>query len=231
MVSSDASFRFTTSGRLSDCTNTYKSRNQSREAGTSSRILTACELLPNISHWVLQTIEKGYQIQFGSRPPRFMGVLSTEVAPQQVLVMEQEIKALLEKGAIEYVPHSNRETRFYSRYFIVSKKDWRVASHFRASSSEGFRHAAQVQNFDFETNRVTDQIRGLVCHDRSQGRILSHIYLSVSQEVPEVHFWGQSIPVSGSSVRPSIITPHFHEMRRCSPDASSASGYLHYELH
>ncbi len=50
--------------------------------------LTAWKLLPNISHRVLQTIEKGYQIQFGSRPPRFMGVLSTEVAPQQVLVME-----------------------------------------------------------------------------------------------------------------------------------------------
>ncbi len=85
--------------------------------------LTAWKLLPNISHWVLQTIRKGYQIQFGSRPPRFIGVLSTEVAPQQVLAMEQEIKALLEKEAIEYVPHSNRETGFYSRYFIVPKKD------------------------------------------------------------------------------------------------------------
>ncbi len=41
-----------------------------------------------------------------------MGVLSNEVAPQQVLVMDQEIKALLEKGAIEYVPHTNRETGF-----------------------------------------------------------------------------------------------------------------------
>ncbi len=37
--------------------------------------------------------------------------------------MEQEVKALLEKGAIEDVPHSNRETGFYSLYFIVSKKD------------------------------------------------------------------------------------------------------------
>ncbi len=50
-------------------------------------------------------------------------MLSTEVAPQQLLVMEQEVKALLEKRAIEYVPHSNRETGFYSRYFIVPKKD------------------------------------------------------------------------------------------------------------
>ncbi len=65
-----------------------------------------------------------------------MGVFSIEVAPHQLLVMEQEVKALLEKGAIEYVPHSNRETVFCSRYFIVPKKDEGVASHFRSSSSE-----------------------------------------------------------------------------------------------
>ncbi len=99
--------------------------------------------------------------------------------------------------------------------FHSSKEGWRVESHFRSSSSERFRHAAQVQNVNIETNRVTDQIRGLVCHARSQGRILSHIQPSMSQEVPEVRFWGQSIPVSGSSVRPSIITPHFHEMQSC----------------
>ncbi len=37
--------------------------------------------------------------------------------------MEQEVKALLETRAIEYVPNSNRETGFYSWYFIVPKKD------------------------------------------------------------------------------------------------------------
>ncbi len=73
-------------------------------------------LVANISRWVLQT-------KFRSRPLRFMGVFSIEVAPQQVLVMEQEVKALLEKGAIEYVPHSNRKTGLYSRYFIIPKKD------------------------------------------------------------------------------------------------------------
>ncbi len=31
--------------------------------------------------------------------------------------------------------------------------------------------------------------------------------------------------------RPSIITPHFHKMHRCSHGTSSASGYSHYELH
>ncbi|XDV42419.1 hypothetical protein PO909_011085 [Leuciscus waleckii] len=85
--------------------------------------LTAWKLLSNVSRWVLQTVEKGYQIQFKKRPPRFMGVLPTVVGPEQVLVMEQEVNTLLEKGAIEYVPPSSRETGFYSRYFIVPKKD------------------------------------------------------------------------------------------------------------
>ncbi len=145
--------------------------------------------------------------------------------------MEQEVKALLEKGAIVYVPHSNRETVFYSRYFIVPKMDGGLRPILDLRVLNDSYHAAQVQNVNFETNRGTDQIRGLVCHDRSQGCILPHIHPSMSQEVPEVRFWGQSISVSGSSIRPSIITPHFHEMRRCSPGASSASGYSHYELH
>ncbi len=50
-------------------------------------------------------------------------MFSTKMAPQQVLVIEQEVKALLEEGAIEYVPRCSRETGFYSRYFIVPKKD------------------------------------------------------------------------------------------------------------
>ncbi len=72
--------------------------------------------------------------------------------------------------------------------FHSSKEGWGDASHFRSSSSERLRHAAQVQNVNFETNCATDQIQGLVCHDRSLGRILPLIHPSVSQEVPEVHF-------------------------------------------
>ncbi len=55
--------------------------------------------------------------------------------------------------------------------FHSSKDGWGVASHFRSLSSERLRHAAQVQNVNFETNCATDQIRGLVCHDRPQGHM------------------------------------------------------------
>ncbi len=85
--------------------------------------LAAWKLLPNVSQWVLQTVEKGYRIQFAFPPLRFSGVTPTLVGPEQALVMEQEVKALLRKEAIEVVHPHERESGFYSRYFIVPKKD------------------------------------------------------------------------------------------------------------
>ncbi len=37
---------------------------------------------PNVSRWVLQTVERGYRIQFGSPPPRFNWVIPTLVGPE-----------------------------------------------------------------------------------------------------------------------------------------------------
>ncbi|XP_073720453.1 uncharacterized protein [Misgurnus anguillicaudatus] len=85
--------------------------------------LAAWKLLPNVSQWVLQIIEKGYKIQFCNQPPQFNGVLSTIVGAGQTLTMEQEVETLLCKEAIECVPPHNRESGYYSRYFIVPKKD------------------------------------------------------------------------------------------------------------
>ncbi|KAL0176947.1 hypothetical protein M9458_029277, partial [Cirrhinus mrigala] len=82
--------------------------------------LAAWKLLPNVSAWVLRTVEKGYSIQFGAPPPPFDGVFPTVVGPEQALVMEQEVVTI---EAIEVVPPHVRESGFYSRYFIVPKKD------------------------------------------------------------------------------------------------------------
>ncbi len=85
--------------------------------------LAAWTLLPNVSCWVLQTIEKGYRIQFGALLPPFKGIFLTLVSPEQALVLEQEVITLLRKEAIEVVPPLDRESGFYSWYFIVPKKD------------------------------------------------------------------------------------------------------------
>ncbi|KAL0166722.1 hypothetical protein M9458_038566, partial [Cirrhinus mrigala] len=81
------------------------------------------KLLPNVSAWDLRTVEKGYSIQFCAPPPPFDGIFPTLVGLEQALVMEQEVETLLRKEAIEVVPPHDRESGFYSRYFIVPKKD------------------------------------------------------------------------------------------------------------
>ncbi len=85
--------------------------------------LAAWKLLPNVSRWVLQTVEKGYRIQFGAPPPPFKGLFLTCVSPEQALILEQEVISLLRKEAIEVVPPLDRESGFYSRYFVVPRKD------------------------------------------------------------------------------------------------------------
>ncbi len=73
--------------------------------------------------------------------------------------MEQEVKALLEKGVIEYEPHSNSETGFYSRYFIVPKKEGGLSpiSDLRVLNDSIMQLKAQVQDVNFET--IVPQIR------------------------------------------------------------------------
>ncbi|KAI2644689.1 Retrovirus-related Pol polyprotein from transposon 17.6 [Labeo rohita] len=89
---------------------------------TAANYLAAWKLLPNVSAWVLRTVERGYRNQFGAPPPPFYGI-STVVSPEQGLVMEQEVETLLRKEATEVVPPHVRESGFYSRYFIVPRKD------------------------------------------------------------------------------------------------------------
>ncbi len=160
------------------------------------------ETSANISRWVLQTIEKG-----------FMGVFSAEVAPPAGSGNGTRSESSVRERGHRIWTSLHQGNWVYSRYFTVQKKDGglRPILDLRVLKDSAMQLKFKI---NFETNRATDQIRGLVCHDRYQGCILPHIHPSVSQEVPEVLFWGQSMPVSGSSVQPNIITLYIHEMRR-----------------
>ncbi len=59
--------------------------------------LAVRKLLPNVSRWVLHTVEQGYR---GIPPPPFNGVNPTLVSPEQALVIEQEVSTLLRKEVV-----------------------------------------------------------------------------------------------------------------------------------
>ncbi len=83
----------------------------------------AWQAIPEVSEWVMGIIKQGYSLQFARRPPRFSGVVSTSVQGENARVLRSEVMTLLEKGAIEMVSLALSESGFYSRYFLVPKKD------------------------------------------------------------------------------------------------------------
>ncbi len=81
---------------------------------------------------VYQGYTFGFSAQFGpvthfslaAIPPHFDGVHLTVVSSaSKASVLQQELLSLLLKGAIEEVPKSDLEQGFFSRYFLVPKRD------------------------------------------------------------------------------------------------------------
>ncbi len=85
-----------------------------------SQFTEAWQALPGVSEWVMKSIKNGYTLQFFRRPPRFN---SSTVRERNASVLREEIHNLLAKRAVEAVPLTDRESGFYSRYFLVPKKN------------------------------------------------------------------------------------------------------------
>ena len=71
--------------------------------------------------WVLETIEKGYKLDFIKSPP-LTGIKVTNVPAKDMTFLQNEVQSLLKKDAIEIVPEINRQAGFYSTFFLVPKK-------------------------------------------------------------------------------------------------------------
>ena len=112
-----------------------------------------------------------------------------------------------------------------------SQKGWGSASNLGSSRLKPYNQSTQVQDVNRQDGRVANSASRLVYHDRSEGRIFSYRDFATTQEIPEVRFRGRSIPVSGSSFRPSLITPHVHKMHGCSAGSITTPGHSHFELY
>ena len=80
--------------------------------------------------WVLDTITRGYALEFTSTPPSDMLHRPTPIPtdPLKRLALEKEIAALLQKGAVRVTPMEATRVGFMSTFFLVPKKEtgsWR----------------------------------------------------------------------------------------------------------
>ncbi len=101
-----------------------------------------------------------------------------------------------------------------------------VVFYFKSKSTELFSHATEVQDSLYQAGRISDQVRGLGCHDRSKICILPLLHSSPSQGFPEFCL---GVKLTNSSFRPCTLTPHFHEL--CCFGSAATPGYPHTELY
>ncbi|GAA6095931.1 uncharacterized protein LOC125138511, partial [Tachysurus ichikawai] len=73
--------------------------------------------------WVIHTVTRGYRLQFVRSPPRFNGVVWSRTDRSSAHILTDEISSLLAKRAIRVVSPLLSDQGFYSRYFLVPKKD------------------------------------------------------------------------------------------------------------
>ncbi len=163
-----------------------------------------------MSQWVLQTVEKGYRIQFAFPPTAFQRRDSHTGGPRAGSGYGTRSESPIKEGGHRGRPSSREGIRVLQPVFHSSQEGWRIASDHRSASTEPLSQSAEVQDAHAEASCVANQVQGLVCHDRSERRILPRIHPSVSQEVPKVRFWGQSIPISvlpfGLALSPRTFT-------------------------
>ncbi|KAL0154061.1 hypothetical protein M9458_050635, partial [Cirrhinus mrigala] len=77
-----------------------------------------------------------------------------------------------EEGGHRGGPSSREGVRVLQLVLHSSKEGWRAASHYRSSPSQSLSYEVEVQDAYCQASSVTNQVRGLVCDDRSERRVL-----------------------------------------------------------
>ncbi len=127
------------------------------------------------------------------------------------------------------VPPHVVESRFYSRYITVSRKDGWLhpildLHHLNCSVKKQLKFSTLAQ-----TSRVSDQVRELVCHDRSKRCTCLHP--SSSQEVPKHCFWGQKLTNTEFFLFGLALSPHTFTVCGCCSGSSMIPGHPHTQPH
>lgn len=121
--------------------------------------------LPVVLEWLLKTIINGYTIQFACRPPRFSGMIMSDM---DLTVLQAEICSLLSKQAIEEVP---AETAW--RDLLVPKKDIGSSSYSGFEIADPCTCKVLIQNDYCTTDPCTHSFPGLFYISGFKGCIFS----------------------------------------------------------
>ncbi len=140
-----------------------------------------------------------------------------------------EVMNLLEKGAIEIVPPAQSESSFYSRYFLVPKKDGGLRP---ILDLRLLNQALMKRSFRMI---ILKQILSQIClGDWFMLLDLKDAYFHIqiappSQTISEIHIQRGGLSIPGPAVWAVPGSPHFYTMHGCSLP-SETDGNPHTQL-
>ncbi len=111
---------------------------------------------------------------------------------------------------------NERESGFYSRYFVITKREWEASPDSRTQTHQQTAWQASVQDVNAKTDPGTNSPRGLVCVCVFKGLRIFTFRFTASQTLSEVCFRGHSVPILCSPIRAGFGPTHFFEVHRCS---------------
>ena len=159
--------------------------------------------------WVLAIIREGYKLELVRQPLLSPIPLPFHLPadPEQVELVAQEIRSMLDKLAVEVV--ADHSPGFYSSIFLVRKKR-EVASRHKPASTQPVPSGSTLQD---GVDQVSDERRPgrrLVGVNRPVRRILPHPNPRGFQEVPTLRVPGAGVPIQalpfGLATSPRVFT-------------------------
>ncbi len=150
--SSGSAWRCTITGVRATVSNT---RGQPRETGSLSRLFGSMETTARCISMVLQTVEKGYRIQFAFPPPALQRRDSHTGGPRAGSGYGTRSESPIKEGGHRGGPSSREGIRVLQPVFHSSQKGWRVASDHRSASTEPLSQSAEVQDAHAKASCVT----------------------------------------------------------------------------
>ncbi len=189
------------------------------------------------------SIYQGYRFEFSARfvpatyfflgeiPPRFDGVQLTVVnSASKASVLQLELSSLLQKGAIEDIPQSDIEREFFSRYFLVPKRDGGLRPILDLRCLNFSLYKGKFKMLTMKT--IMSQIQGgdwFVTIDLKD----AYFHIQIIQRhrrIPSVCLRREGLPIQGPSLRPGLGVENIHEMHECCAGPFEAPGHSCAEL-
>ncbi len=128
------------------------------------------------------------------------------------------------------VPPALSESGFYSRYFLVPKKDGGLRPILDFRRLNHCPHETAVQDDHAEADPLADSHRGLVLFSGPERRILSHSDSPPSQTILEIRLRGSGLPVHGPTLWAVSGPPYFYEVHGRGSFPSETDGNPHSQL-